>query len=181
MSGQPDDCLVLDTGPLSHFAKEGWLGALRMIIGHRRAVIPDVVVAELHAGRTRYPWLQQVLEADWIDQVELASEVEVQAFASFSSLMVVGDRNIGESGVLAYANVHGAIAVVDDGHARKAAADRGVKTQSTLRLLCDGIGQGLLTTKGVSVIVDHLIEGKYRLPFAAGEFEKWAIENGLLA
>lgn len=34
-------------GPLSHFAKAGWLGVLKMLAPEHRIMIPDVVDAEL--------------------------------------------------------------------------------------------------------------------------------------
>jgi hypothetical protein len=80
-------------------------------------VVPDVVVAELVAGRSREPSLQLVLDSDWIVTRALVSDEERAAFAYFSSLMVVGERNIGEAGVLAYAKVHAAVAIIDDGYA----------------------------------------------------------------
>ena len=48
--------LIFDTGPLVHFAREGWLGPLRAVVGGRRALIPDVVADELRvfaAGESR--------------------------------------------------------------------------------------------------------------------------------
>lgn len=44
------ESLVFDTGPLSHLAREGWLGVLKAVVGKRRAFIPDVVVDELRQG-----------------------------------------------------------------------------------------------------------------------------------
>src|SRR5262249_58349573 len=43
------DTLVFDTSPLVHFAREGWLGALKAVVGRRTAVIPDAVDEELQA------------------------------------------------------------------------------------------------------------------------------------
>ena len=86
----------------------------------------------------------------------------------------------GRSEVLAYAQVHGAIAVIDDGAGRKAARDAGVELRPTLALLCQAIREGLLTVRLVSDLADHLLETKYRLPFKHGGFEDWANENGLV-
>ena len=44
------EILVFDTGPLSHFAKQSWLGVLRAVLGQRTAVIRDTVVSELKNG-----------------------------------------------------------------------------------------------------------------------------------
>jgi hypothetical protein len=45
-----DEIFVFDTGPLSHFALAGWLGALKAVMGGRTALIPDVVADELRTG-----------------------------------------------------------------------------------------------------------------------------------
>ncbi|MBY8847457.1 hypothetical protein [Saccharothrix longispora] len=47
--------LVFDTGPLSHFAKQQWLGVLRAVVGGRQAMAPDAVEAELRDGVGAHP------------------------------------------------------------------------------------------------------------------------------
>ncbi|HEX4723335.1 MAG TPA: hypothetical protein VH333_12515 [Pseudonocardiaceae bacterium] len=63
-----DEILVLDTGPLSHFARAGWLGVLKAVIGDRQALIPDVVVDELQEGAVHDSRLQAVLDAEWLER-----------------------------------------------------------------------------------------------------------------
>ncbi len=77
------DVVVFDTGPLSHFAKQGWLGILRYVVEPRTAVIPDVVVAELRDGLLAWPHLRLVLDSTWLQRRELASESEMEAFGAF--------------------------------------------------------------------------------------------------
>lgn len=170
------EVLVFDTGPLSHFAKEGWLGCLRAVVGARSAVIPDTVVAELQDGVHQHPHLRSVLDAPWIERRELVAELG--EFATFSALLVGSDgRNVGEAGVLAYAKAHDATAIIDDGAARKAAKAHRVLFQGTLGLLCTSVREGFLTLDLVSELADHLLEGEYRFPFGPGEFKRWAREN----
>lgn len=170
--------LAFDTGPLSHFAEQGWLGALHFVLDGRVAVAPDTVIAELRRGLHAHPHLRLVLDAPWIEHRDLTSAAELVAFARFSSLLVAGGRNVGEAGVLAYAKVHSCTAVVDDGAARRAAQTSGVKCCGTLSLLCEAVRGGHLTMAMTSALVDDLIEGAYRLPFPPGGFEKWARDNG---
>ena len=59
-----DEILVLDTGPLSHFARAGWLGVLKAVVGDRQALIPDTVVGELEDGAVQDSRLKTVLDAD---------------------------------------------------------------------------------------------------------------------
>ncbi|MGH4019553.1 MAG: hypothetical protein ACRDT0_10025 [Pseudonocardiaceae bacterium] len=173
-----NELLVFDTGPLSHFARENRLGALKAVVGTRTAVIPDVVVDELRVGAALDTRVQAALDATWIEHRELRSGQELAAFASFSSLLVKGGRNRGEAGVLALASTTGGLAVVDDGAARKAAETAGIQLRPTLTLLCDAINM-LLTIPLVAVLADDLLSGQYHLPFGPGGFEKWARDNDL--
>lgn len=175
-----DVLLVFDTGPLSHFARAGWLGVLKAVVGSRTAVIPDVVEDELRTGADRERSLQAVLDATWLERRVLRTDEEIVAFAEFSELLVRRDRNRGEAGVLALAATAGAVAVIDDGAARRAADARTVAYRPTLALLCEAIRLELLTVRLVSALADDLIAGQYRLPFGPGRFEKWASENAEL-
>lgn len=175
-----DDILVFDTGPLNHFARESWLGALKAVVGSRTAVIPDVVVHELRIGASRDSRIEAALQADWIEHRELRSSEELESFARFSALLVKGDRNRGEAAVLALATTTGGTAVVDDGAARRAAGACGVRLQPTLALLCEAVRMGLLTTPLVAALADDLLASQYRLPFGPGGFEKWARSSGAL-
>lgn len=121
-----------------------------------------------------------MLEAPWIERVELRSHEELQWFAKFSERLVARGRNLGETAVLAYAKANLVTAVLDDGATRKAAHDFGVSLRPTLSLLCEAVREELLTVKLVSVLADDLIATEYRLPFLPGGFESWANDNGML-
>ncbi|WP_019634699.1 hypothetical protein [Actinomadura atramentaria] len=141
-------------------------------------MIPDTVVAELREGVHAHSHLTAVLEASWIEHCEVPVSAEFAMFAA--RLVGANGRDIGETGVLAYAKTHGATAVIDDGAARKAAQAYGVEHTGTLGLLCESIRTGLLTVALVSALADQLMEGEYRLPFGLGGFERWAKEQGLV-
>jgi predicted nucleic acid-binding protein len=174
------DILVFDTGPLSHFARQEWLGVLKAVVGDRQAIIPDVVVAELQRGATMDSRIQAVIDATWISRRTLDSAEEIREFARFSALLVKGDRNVGEAGALALAACLGGTVVIDDGAGRKAAEDHGVPLKPTLALLCEAIRGGLLTVQLVSALADDLLTDKYRLPFGPGDFARWARDQGQL-
>ena len=131
--------LVFDTGPLGHFAAAGWLGALKAVVGTRRAIIPETVVTELQKGARADPLLQQVLDAGWIEHHTLTTQAEVQAYARYRSLLASGNRNLGEAAVLAVAETLPGTAVIDDAAGRKAAQTNNVALRPTLALLCDAI------------------------------------------
>lgn len=171
---------VLDTGPLSIFARSQWLGALKAILHGVRVLIPDVVANELRNGAGRYSFLHAVLEADWIEEVPLNTPEQLAAFAAYEQRLVGSNgRNLGECGVLALAETTPqAVAVLDDRVAFQAGRDRGVQIRRTLGLLCDAIRKGLLTVPLVSAIADDLLMNHYRLPFQPGDFARWAVQEG---
>lgn len=126
------------------------------------------------------PHVQQVLNAGWIEVRPLESAAELRAFSQFARRLVVGERNVGEAAVLAYASVHSAVAVIDDGAGRRAARDAAITLRPTLSLLCEGIREELFTVAMVNDLVNHLLETEYRLPFPVGGFERWARENSVI-
>nr|MDT0661669.1 nucleotide-binding protein [Micromonospora sp. DSM 115978] len=178
---RPAEILVFDTSPLTHFARQNWLGVLKAVVGERQALIPDVVVDELRQIAASDSRINAVLQASWLERRELRNAEEISAFARFSALLVRGERNKGEAGVLALASTLDGIAVIDDGAGRKAARTNGVLLKPTLALLCEAIRQDLLTIKLVSALVDDLLVSEYRLPFEPGGFEQWATENHLFS
>ena len=171
---------IFDTGPLSHFAGQGWLGVLGALSSSRGAYIPDTVQRELLDSVDLHPHLRLVLDADWIEMTQVAEVAELAAFSAYSSRLVVGTKNLGECGVLAVAEVRSWAAVVDDRAARNIAKERGVSVTGTLALMCEGIREGLLTVPLVSRIADDLLSSSYRLPFQPGQFERWAGEQGMI-
>jgi len=155
---------------------------LKLVVGERVVVIPDVVVDEVRQGMTadRY-YLRAILDADWIEPRNLITDDELRWFGEFSTLLVGRNgRNRGEAAVLAYAKANGATAVVDDMAGRNAAQRESVGLTGTLGLLCEAGKAGLMSKKLISGIADELIAGKYRLPFGPGEFVVWATRNDLL-
>jgi predicted nucleic acid-binding protein len=162
------EALVFDTGPLSHFARCGWLGPLKAVVGDRLALMPDAVRDELERGARTDSRLQAVLDADWIETRELLTAEELRSYGRFESRLVSGQRNRGEAAVLALAETLPAVAVIDDGAGRRAASDFGVQLRPTLKLVCEAIRSGLLTIELASALVDDLLETEYRLPLPPG-------------
>lgn len=175
------ETLVFDTGPLSHFARARWLEVLRIVVGDRRAIMPEAVAVELQSGAHNDRRLQAVLDADWIERRELRTESELREFARFAGRLVSGERNVGEAAVLALAATIPAQAVIDDHVAYNVGKRMGVSCTRTLALLCESIRKGLLTLDVVSSVADDLIATEYRLPFGPGEFAEWAITNELIS
>ena len=179
MTDSPE-ALVFDTGPLRHFAVEGWLGVLHFLAGNRPVVIPDSVEAELRRQSHEVPVLKQVLDADWITVDRSTDLAYMVSFAAFADRLVEGGRNTGECGVLALGKVRGFEIVLDDAVPRQIAHDEGIRVTATLPLLCKAIRDGQLTLPMVESLADDLISGEYFLPFEQGGFRQWAVGEGLI-
>lgn len=172
--------LVFDTGPLRHFAQQQWLGALKFITQDRGAVIPESVERELRRHAANDSRLLPVLDAEWIT-VDRTSDLDVAvAFASYERRLAVGEKNLGECGVLALGSVRGWEMVLDDSVPRTIAREESLRVTATVELLCDAIRRKLLTISMVEALADDLLTNKYYLPFGRGGFVAHVTEHGLL-
>ncbi|GAA1769745.1 hypothetical protein GCM10009834_29810 [Streptomonospora arabica] len=183
----PANALVFDTGPLRHFAMQGWLGVLRYLAEDRPVFIPDSVERELNRTIEYASPVRAVLDADWINVHRSNDLSYVEAFARYADRLAVGgwrlavgDKNIGECGVLAMGHVYGCEVVLDDATPRRIAEEVGIRATATISLLCKGIRMKRLTIDMVECLADHLLEGEYYLPFRRGEFRQHVLENGLI-
>ncbi|MGV0581391.1 hypothetical protein ABQE57_22255 [Mycolicibacterium elephantis] len=171
---------MFDTGPLRHFAAQGWLGVLQFLAEGRPVFIPDVVERELSEAVQHVTAVQSVLEADWIDVYRSTDYEYLQAFSSYADRLVSGTKNLGECGVLAMGEIHGYEVVIDDAIPFRIAEEKGIRVTATVPLLCRGIAAGRLTTVMVEALADSLLEGEYYLPFEKGGFRSHVLEHGLL-
>ncbi|WP_181811155.1 nucleotide-binding protein [Streptomyces ipomoeae] len=176
----PDDALVFDTGPLRHFATQGWLAVLRFLAGERKVYIPDSVARELNEARDSVPAVGQALDADWINVYRSTSLHYAEAFAGYRDRLVVDGKNVGECGVLAMGKVYGCELVLDDAVPRQIAEDERIKVTATVPMLCEAVRAKQLTMVMVEQLADDLLEGDYFLPFGRGGFRQHVLEHGLL-
>jgi len=175
---------IFDTGPLSHFAKAGWLGLLKLIAGNHPVIIPDVVHNEILSGSARHPHLNLVLDATstWITVRQITETGGVVAFAKYSSLLVGADgvSNLGECGVLALAETLPGTAIVDDRTARQAAVSQKVVHRGSVAIILNAILHHGLSREAAGAVADDILATAYRFPFEPGRFISWAIEHGYL-
>lgn len=172
---------VFDEGPLSHFAEAGWLGLLQSYVGTNSAWVPDTVRRELGEGVDAHPHLRGVLEATWLEPHPVQSKDEQAAFGHYTERMLGrNNENLGECGVLAVAEANRAIAVVDDGDARKNGSVRGVQLKTTVSILCDLVNAKRLDLDLAGTVADHLLATEYRLPFERGGFKMFVLQNDLI-
>lgn len=174
---------IFDSGPLSHFAKAGWLGLLKLVAGEHPVIVPDTVHTEFLDAVGRHPHLSLVLDAtaSWIRISPVEGASQLVAFAKYSGLLVGNDgKNLGECGVLALAETLPATAIIDDGAARKTASTNKVALRGTVGLLLDAVRDHGLPRDTAGAVADDLLATAYRLPFEPGLFIRWATENGHL-
>lgn len=177
---QPPDALVFDTGPLRHFAQQGWLGVRKFLTGDRAVIIPASVEHELKKQVHDMPALHQVLDADWIG-VDRSDDLGfLVAFAKYEERLAIGEQNRGECGVLALGHTRGFEVVLDDSVPRAIAEAEGITVTATLPLLCKAIRESQLTVPMVESLADDLLAGTYYLPFGKGGFRQWAYQEGLI-
>lgn len=174
------DAWVFDTGPMRHFAIQGWTGVLKFLANGREVYIPDTVERELLDIALELPALRAVLDAEWI-KVFRSTDVDYQrSYAHFFDRLASGGKNIGECGVLAMGAVYGCEMVIDDSTPRNIANELGLNVTATVSVLCDAIRAKQLTTVMVESLADDLLSGDYFLPFTAGGFRQHVLEHGLL-
>jgi predicted nucleic acid-binding protein len=176
----PPNALVFDTGPLRHFAVQGWLRVLDFLAEDRPVIIPESVERELRDQAHALPVLNEVLDAEWIVTDRSCDLAFVAAFARYEERLVAGGANRGECGVLALGRVRGYELVLDDAVPRTIAEEEGLLVTATVPLLCRAVRESKLTLTMVEKVADDLLAGQYHLPFGPGGFRRHALENGLV-
>jgi predicted nucleic acid-binding protein len=170
--------LVFDTSPLSHFARAGRLDALRSVVAGHRCVVTAAVADEL-ANAARHP---EITGADWtwLEPVKVDSLALLGVFGAYARILGSGPRDVGEAATLAWAEVNGAIAVVDEAAGRRAAQTRGVEVHGTLWLVTEAVRAEALGDSDAVALVEALRQSGAWLPCTGQEFLAWARQNGLL-
>ncbi len=103
------------------------------------------------------------------------------AFARYKAEFGGGpERNNGEAAVLAWASVHGAIAIVDERPATRAARRDGIEVHGTLWLIANALRAEILDRSEAEVMVDDLAATEMKLPVDGAGFVAWAYAEGLL-
>jgi predicted nucleic acid-binding protein len=166
----PENAWVFDTGPLRHFAMNGWLGVLRFLAGERPLYIPDSVERELDDAAERVSAARMIMDVGWISVHRSTSHDFIEAFAYYADRLVVERRNLGECGVLAMGQIYKCEVVIDDATARVIAEEKGIQVTATVPLLCDAIRAKKLTTVMVEALADDLLGSEYYLPLWSWRF-----------
>jgi predicted nucleic acid-binding protein len=173
--------LAFDSSPLNYVARAGQLPFLEKLVAGSECVITRAVEEELLRGAAKHAQLYQVPAQAWIRVVEDSSLEFLKLFSEYHARLGGGGRDIGESATLAYAELHGLTACVDDRAARRHGQKRGVPLTSTLELMCRGIRGHLIEEPEAIRVVDLLRDHEAFLPCDGATFLDWARAEELLS
>jgi hypothetical protein len=171
--------IVFDSTPLNHFGRARRLVELEAITtGHRR-VATEAVRGELEDGLAAHPDIGAVLQLPWLEFVSTGTLQELRVFAEYARRLGAGPRNVGEASVLAWAEVNGAIAIVDDRAATNHGRERRVEVHGSLWLIWEGYRLGHLDRPSAEGLVDALRDTEVWFPCDGATFFDWARREGL--
>jgi predicted nucleic acid-binding protein len=173
--------LAFDSSPLNYIARANQLPFLEKLVADNDCVITRAVEDELLRGAPKHAQLYQVSAQQWIRVVDDSSIAFLQLFSEYHTRLGGGDRNVGESATLAYAELHGLTACIDDRAARRHGQERGVPLTGTLELVCRGMRANVVEEAEAARVVDLLRDHEAFLPCDGSTFVDWARAEGLLS
>lgn len=173
-----DRTRVWDASALHHVARADRVDVVADLARDCRNVTTRVVVDELQ----RYGLAEAALAPGWLEEVRLDDLAELTAYVEWSSRVgTSGGANAGEATVLAWTEVHGAVAILDDKQARRVGTKHGVTVHGTLWVLAGAVAGGRAAEAGVAGLVRALDAAGARFPVGAvTDFGGWARSQGLL-
>jgi predicted nucleic acid-binding protein len=165
--------LAWDTSPILHAGRIDRLDVLGDIAsGWPRSVTTAAVAEELEPEGIALP--------DWLEVVHVDGLAELVSLAEWLGRVSAGKHHRGEATVLAWAEVHHAIAIVDDRDARMTAQKVGLETHGVLWVVANAVHDKRIAKTTAGSFVDAMIASGARYPFEAGGFVTWAQAEGLL-
>jgi predicted nucleic acid-binding protein len=168
--------LVWDASGLHHAARADRLDVLGDVAKAYRNVTTAAVVQELD----RYGLASAVEQAGWLEVVHVDGLAELRSLVAWVARLSAGVHHQGEATVCAWADVHGATAVVDDRDARTAAARGGIAVHGSLWVVAQGVRSGRLGGLAADGFVSALVREGARYPLDGRTFSAWARDRGLL-
>jgi predicted nucleic acid-binding protein len=175
--------LVFDSSPLNYFARANLLDVLEKLVAGHTCLLTSAVAQELQRGASRYTRLHMVGAQPWLREVSDDSLAYLASFSAFHARLGGGTgdmKDLGEATTLAYADLHGCTAIIDDRAGRNIGIAHGVSISTTLQLICHGIRNGLVTDDQACAVVDALRDVEAFLPCSGSDFIDWARAAGLL-
>lgn len=159
--------LVFDNTPLSHFARAGELDTLAGLVAGFHCVTTRAVREELQKGVAIHPAIQDALDLEWLHTVPTDGLEVLYAFSAYMRRLGNDERNAGEASVLAWAEVNGGTAFVDEQAACNVARARGLSVRRTLNLIINAYRDKRMSAERAQQLVDRLVDEDARFPKAA--------------
>lgn len=175
-----DGRLAFDSSPLNYFARSNQLPMLGKLVEGNYCIITRAVEDELLRGGSRHAQLYQISVQPWLAVVDDSSIEFLKLFSEYHTRLGGGGRNIGEAATLAYAELYGMTAFVDDRVGRRQGKERGVIVTGTLELICQGMRERTIKESEARDIIDLLCDHEAFLPCDGAGFLDWARAEGLL-
>lgn len=116
----------------------------------------------------------------WLETVHVDGLDELTALVDWMGRASGQKSNQGEATVLAWAEVHEAVAVIDDRDAVRVGRAGGLEVWGSLRVIADSVRDGRTTPYVATTFVDALISTGMRYPCPPGGFVDWAKRNSLM-
>lgn len=105
---------------------------------------------------------------------------ELHALGRWLAVVSSGRHSLGEATVLAWAEVHGGVPILDDKEARRSAVKHGLPAHGTLWIIAQAVQAGKIQRSYANSLTNTLLQTGARFPFGLDGFEAWAIDQGLL-
>jgi predicted nucleic acid-binding protein len=177
-----EKALGLDSSVLSPFARAGRLDLLAQLTAPYHCVTTEEVLEELERGRRVYPALGDALGLSWLHVVVARSPAMIGLLQLYTRSLGSKGRNLGESSILAWAELTGNVVLLDDDAAVRAGRKREVRVLRSLSLVATGLSTGMLIPEEAQRLVDELRErGGARFPPESSYFVAWAERQGLFS
>lgn len=142
--------IVVDTTPLQYLHQLGLLRLLDALF--TRVIVPEGVAAELDVGRAAAADVPDVRRLGWVEVRLPRSLVH-----TFTDRLGRGEREV----LALVLEIPGALAVLDDGEARREAMKLGLDLTGTVGILARARRAGLI--ESVKPLLDRLEELRFRL------------------
>jgi predicted nucleic acid-binding protein len=129
---------VFDASALFHFVAADRLDSLGSLMpSDARSVTTRAVQEELLAKEAEVPLVRLITSAGWLEQVPVDGLEDLWALSTWVQRIGADQHHRGEATVLAYAEGHSAIAIVDDKDARLMGSSAGLEVHGSLWLIVE--------------------------------------------
>lgn len=117
---------------------------------------------------------------DWLEVVHVDAIGDLIVLSEWVGRVSSATHSQGEATVLAWAERHGAVAIIDDAEARRVGQAHGLRVHGSLWVLARAVTDGRWSISSASSFADQLKSSGARYPFEIGGFEGWARKAKLI-